>query len=413
MDMTTVAPKSELGVASEVGTLRTVIVHRPDVAHERLTPSNCQELLFDDVIWVRRARQEHDAFVDLMRGRGVEVLLFHELLTETLEDPEARQWVLDRRLRPEEVTAVFSRELTAWMTEMPAEELATKLTGGVILSELPADIVAAVERALEPTDFVIPPLPNQLFMRDTSAWIYGGVSINSMYWPARQNETLNLEAVYRFHPRFRAADFPIWFGGVDHDWGTAALEGGDIMPIGDGVVLVGLGERSNAKATSILARNLFEVGAARLVIGARMPRERAAMHLDTVFTFCDRNVATLYEPVVEKILPILFRPGGEAGVTAEISERTFLDEVREALGLTELKLVPTAGDEFEAERNQWDDGNNVVALEPGVVVAYERNEPTNARLAKAGVEVLAIAGQELGRGRGGGHCMTCPVVREP
>jgi arginine deiminase len=401
-----------IGAYSEVGTLRTVMVHRPDLAHARLSPHNCHELLFDDVIWVRRAQEEFDAFVNVMRGRGVEVLLFHDLLTETLERDDAREWVLERRLRPEEVTALFSREMTDWMRGMPADELATHLTGGVMVQELPEDIVKAIGRALRPTDFVLPPLPNQLFTRDTSAWIYGGVSLNHMYWPARQHESLNVEAVYRFHPRFREADFKIWYGGFDHDWGTASIEGGDIMPVGDGVLFVGQGERSNARAVSILARNLFAEGAARLVVGALMPRERAAMHLDTVFTFCDRSLVTIYDPVVSQILPITYRPDGNGGVTAELSERSFLDVVRGELGITDLKVVTTGGDEFEAERNQWDDGNNVVALAPGEVVCYERNEATNAKLAAAGIELHPIAGQELGRGRGGGHCMTCPIVRD-
>src|SRR4051812_24057031 len=356
-----------LGTHSEVGKLHTVMVHRPDLAHERLSPTNCHELLFDDVIWVRRARQEFDAFVDLMRDRGVEVLLLHELLAQTLEDADAREWLLSRRVTDAEVTVMFTEPLRAWLTEMAAHELATRLTGGITVQEVPEEVRSAIGRALRPTDFALPPLPNQLFTRDPSAWIYGGVTLNPMFWQARRLETLNLEAIYRFHPRFRDAGFQIWFGGADEDWGSARLEGGDIMPIGDGVVLIGMGERSNARAVSILARNLFAADAARLVIGAQMPRERAAMHLDTVFTFCDRNVATLYEPVVSQILPILFTPGGPAGVEAQISERSFLDEVRDALGV-DLNLVATGGDEFEAERNQWDDGNNVVALEPGVVI---------------------------------------------
>ena len=390
--MATPSTTPNLGVASEVGTLRSVIVHRPDLAHERLSPTNCHELLFDDVIWTRRARQEHDAFVDLMRERGAEVLLFHELLTETLEDRAAREWVLERKLRPEEVTTIFARELTAWMTEMPADELATRLTGGVTLAELPEDIVTAVGRAMRPTDFVLRPLPNQLFMRDTSAWIYGGVSINAMFWPAppaRDAQPRGGLPLPPALPRRRLPDLVrrrrprlgqrLARGRRHHARGRRR------RPRRPGRAL----ERARGEHPR---REPVRRRRARLVIGAQMPRERAAMHLDTVFTFCDRHVATLYEPVVSQIVPILYTPDGDGGVGGKVSDRSFLDEVKDALGLEDLKLVPTGGDEFEAERNQWDDGNNVVALSPGTVVAYERNEATNAKLAKAGVEVLAIAG---------------------
>jgi arginine deiminase len=303
--------------------------------------------------------------------------------------------------------------MRAWMNDLDAPSLVHALIGGVTVGELPSDFRSWASKAYGDHQFVLPPLPNQLFTRDSSSWIYQGVTINPKYSPARRKETLHLAAIYRHHPTFKDGDFTFWWGyPAEEDRGSATLEGGDVMPVGNGIVLVGMGERTTYQAVSQLAKALFDHGAATRVIAAKMPRDRASMHLDTVFTFCDRDLVTIYEPVVDTITPISYYPSDE-GVEVVIEDAGWLEVVRDALDLTELRAIPTGGNTFEQAREQWDDGNNVVALEPGVVIAYNRNEFTNARLREAGITVIEIEGSELGRGRGGGHCMTCPVWRDP
>jgi arginine deiminase len=405
---------ARLAVTSEVGTLRTVLLHRPGNELRRLTPRNNDQLLFDGIPWVERAQQEHDAFADVLRGRGTEVLLLSDLLAETIEvSGAARIQGIAAAVDARRLGHTLADELAAFLRGVPATELAEILVAGMTFDELPfgPDATSLVRRMHHGGDFVIDPLPNLLFTRDSSFWVGPRVAITSLALPARGRETSLTDLIYAFHPRFLGVRRA-------YESHTAPIEGGDVLLLSEGVVAVGVGERTSPAGAEALARSLFDDDLAHTVLVVPIVQTRATMHLDTVCTMVDADAVVMYPAVRESLCAFTIRKeddyGGRSGSgrVGISGPDPFLPAAAEAMGIGKLRVIDTGLDGVTAEREQWDDGNNTLALAPGVVVAYERNEMTNARLEEAGIEVLRIPGSELGSGRGGPRCLSCPLSRD-
>jgi arginine deiminase len=394
-----------LGSNSEVGPLRVVMLHRPGAELSRLTPRNNDKLLFDGLPWVSRAQEEHDAFAEVLRSRGVEVLLLGELLTEALASGAARMHGISAAVDARRLGLPLAQELSAYLRSLEPAPLAHVLMAGMTFNEVPfaETEFSLVRRMHHGGDFVIDPLPNLLFTRDSSFWIGPRVAITSLALSARTRETSLTDLIYAHHPRFLGVRRA-------YESRSAPVEGGDVLLLGPGVVAVGVGERTTPAGAEALARSLFDDGLAHTVLAVPIAQERAQMHLDTVCTMVDVDAVVMYPNIVDSLSAFTIRHTG-SGVTIDRAA-PFVAAAADAMGIEKLRVIDTGLDPVTAEREQWDDGNNTLALAPGLVVAYERNSETNARLQDSGIEVLAISASELGTGRGGPRCMACPVARD-
>jgi len=401
--METTAPH---GVDSEVGRLRTVLLHRPGAELKRLTPRNNDQLLFDGIPWVDRAQDEHDAFAKAIGGRGVEVLLLADLVEQALVDGRARASGVRDAVDDLRLGVDLADALRSHLSGLDAPSLASTLMAGMTFEELPiSEGASLVRRMHHPHDFAVDPLPNLLFTRDSSVWVGDRVAITSLALPARRRETSLMDLVYAFHPRFSSTRRA--YGAH-----SAPLEGGDVLLLAPGVLAIGVGERTTPAGAEAFARSVFADGLVHAVLAVPIAQERATMHLDTVCTMVDVDAAVMYPAVRDTLSAFTLRPAVDGGVLVD-GPQPFLRAAANAMGVDELRVIDTGLDPVTAEREQWDDGNNTLALAPGVVVGYERNVMTNVRLEAAGIEVVRISGSELGSGRGGPRCMSCPVARDP
>ena len=406
-----------LHITSEIGKLKTVMVHRPGSELENLTPEYLRDLLFDDIPFLEVAQREHDAFADLLRSRGVEVLYLAETAAESLTEESVRlSFVNEMLAASKQGDSRVSDALRDYFMSMSPIDLVRKMMSGVRKNEinLPPEHQQQLHDMVETNHypFYLDPMPNLYFTRDFAATIGNGLTINRMHWPARRRESLFMKYIINHHPRFAGHDIPVWYDREN----KFSMEGGDELIISHDTMIIGISERTTPEAIEMMATKLFAGSEFKKVIGIEIPKSHAFMHMDTVLTMIDYDKFTIHPEIRDRggKLNMFILEKVEGQLYPKITKETDLEHVlRVALNIDHVTLIECGGgDEIAAAREQWNDGSNTLAIAPGVVVTYDRNYVTNKVLRENGIEVLEISGAELGRGRGGPRCMSMPMIRE-
>ena len=396
---------------SEIGKLNKVLLHRPGEELEALTPDTLERLLFDDIPYLKVAQQEHDAFAQVLRDNGVEVIYYVDEVAKAIADPALQIQLVNDFLNISKIHSKGLRAtLTSYLLAMPPKEMVAKLIAGIRRSEVATDKPSSLMDLVEDDyPFVSDPMPNLYFTRDPGACVGEGINIHRMHTPARKRESLLLKYMYLYNKSFAAPGNQMWYDLSD----SHSIEGGDVLVLSKDIVAIGLSQRTTVSGAETFARNLLQNSDFKKVLAFDIPETRAFMHLDTVFTMVDYDKFTIH-PEIEGPLGVYEMTLDKNG---EMQFNALKEELKDILAL-ELKLPAVdlircgGGDLMAAQREQWNDGSNTLCIRPGTVVTYERNNVTNALLAKHGLNVITVPSSELSRGRGGPRCMSCPVNRD-